>query len=342
MSDEDAAAGSPRIDGLAIDEAVETIAGDDPDAEPVAVHATLEHVTRDGVVSRQGVEDGLTDAATAVQGAGTRIETVAETIRETREEAGEATDLGAVNSRLGALETDLAMLEDRHEELGGALRDLVSRRGDAASLYEVATDLRELVADAEALQDDADALLEDVGAFQQWLEAPDRRREELAADLDAVEEALADLSANVEALAEATADAEGAEDSRWSRVEDAPEPAAVWVDATAQARVHELLLADVRAELDDARALRRREKAGTAGKDGRAGEGAAAVAERLKRLETEAAALRQRLDAVARPAWRDRFDDRLARLDAALGSFEPPIDWGAVEQAIAGIRDETE
>jgi hypothetical protein len=94
--------------------------------------------------------------------------------------------------------------------------------------------------------------------------------------------------------------------------------------------VDDLLLSDLRAELADLRTWAERE-GGPAAPLSRA-------ETRLDSLSERATGLRDWLDALADPAWRDRFGDRVTDFKATVGDRDPPISWVNVQAALEEHR----
>jgi hypothetical protein len=155
----------------------------------------------------------------------------------------------------------------------------------------------------------ADQLATDAAQFGTWLGDPDRRREELAADADAVDRFVDDLAADLDGI------------------DDAGDPATAWFDAALRSRAAGLLLADLRAELDD---LQDWPDADPDSTD--------EIARRLDALARRRSAVGEAVESAARPAWRERAGDRLEAAAADLDSHDPPVDWAAVRETLAAHR----
>jgi len=305
----------PEVFGRPTEAAAAALAGPDgPDADEIA--AALELVAEDGVVSRERVDEALAGLAKVVSTPETRVEVAERAVAEAHEAAGDA-DVDAVSHRLAGLDARLDAVADAVDSLGDRLSGLLDDAGDPAAVYEVAVGIRDLTDAANAAQRRADELRDDAEATARWLRDPAVRRDEFDADLDAVADSVETLAATADWLAGDTDDPpEGA---------DPDDPAACWADATVDARVAELLVADLRAELADLRTL--------------AADGSA-LDTRERRLDDLAArrdALAARLDDLARPAWREAHGDRVAAATERVAPFDPPVDWGEVRAALDGV-----
>lgn len=326
MSQEDGEPGLDRIEGVPLDDAVESVVAD-TGRDPDAVRRALSHVTDDeGVVTTDAVDDALAHLSKVVSTPETRAEFAAIELADAREAAEPVADLDTVAARLDAFESRLDAVEARVADLGVELQRLVD--GDARDdLFETAAAIQDLTETANAAQRAADELYVDAEEFQRWLATPAVRYDEFASELDALDESLDALAGTVDDLADAAADATEAD-------VDADDPALGWFEATLRHRAVELLFADLRAELSDYHTWAARDGA-DAGDDL---DDLDDLDARLDALERRWHALDDRLDAVASPRWHDRFDDQLRALDAALEPFEPPIDWTDVQAALDDVR----
>lgn len=314
------------IVGLSLEAAVEAVVARSDGRDPRAVRAALDAVAEDGVVTREGIESALTEGSENVATLETRVERAAAALAEARETAGPVVHLDVVRDRLDTFETRLAALESRVEDLSDDLGALGERADEGkVEAYEVATGVRRLVGETNAARRAADDLALDVGAFERWVESPDHRLRELEGDADAMAgliDGLADATDDLAAAVEET-DAAGGSDP------GAPSPGALWLDATIRNRVLGLLLADLRATLADLRAWPDAEQDPECLDD---------LADCLDDLDARRDRLGARLDDLARPAWRDRHDDRLAAVERTIDSFEPPVDWADVQAALDDDR----
>lgn len=315
MSPEDQASENESIDGLSLSAAVDVVVRRDATPDRETVRAVLERIAEDGVVTQAGVDAALGQLSKVVSTPETRLEFAEMEFDDAEAAAESVADLAVVRWRLDAFEERLAAAEDRVDALGTGLQRLVERADDPDDLFTLAVGIRRLTEDANEVHRAADELTLDLESFQRWLDDSSVRYDELAEDVDALESALEDLdgvAGEVAAAVEHDAD-----------TDDEIAPGVTWIDATMRGRTLDLLLADLRAELDD---LRRWDRRVDATHD-RADE----IAARLDALDEQLAAATGRLDDCARPAWRDRYGDRLAALESALDAFEPPVDWGDVQ-----------
>lgn len=310
MSGEDA----EGVAGRPIEDATDAVAARAGTPDRETVRAVLDRVAEDGVVGWDGVEAALAEVSKVVSTAETRVEVAGDALADAREAAAPVAERDAVRARLEGFESRLASLEAAADDLGADLQGIVGRADEPGALYAAARDLDRLDADARSVQRAADELQMELEAFERWVGSHEARIEELEGDADALAAALDALDGTVDALA--TADGDG-------------DPGAAWFDATLRARVLSLLLADLRAELADVRAMAEE------------GEGMAAVADRIDEVEARLGAVGERLDDHERPAWRERFAERLEAFEAALGEFEPPVDWGAVYGTLEEHRPAT-
>ncbi|WP_435067655.1 halo transducer protein [Haloplanus sp. C73] len=307
------------LDGQSLDAAVDRVAartGDDPDA----IRAALGRVTTDGIVRRDAVDDALAHVSKVVSTPETRVENAGMLIDDAREAAAAVAHLDTVAERLADFERRHEAVASRVDDLGDQLQSVIDL-AESDDIYETAVEIRRLNAAANSAQHTADELGVDAEEFEAWVRNPDRRLHALDDDADAVTDF-------VEGVGE-TLDAVAAEDV---------DPAAVRFDATLRHRVARLLLADLRAEVEDLHAWP------DPGPDDAHGavdaDALAALDDRLTDLEQRWQSLGDRFDAESE--WRDRYGDRLADFEAALDDHSPPVDWGAVESLLGEYRPETE
>lgn len=326
MSDGDEADG---IAGLSTADAVNAVLEENPGLDPGAVEGALQHVTRNGVVRTAAAEATLAETAKIVATPETRLELAALALDEAREAAAPVEDVDVVSARLSRYESRLSAIEERVGTLGEDLQDLVGADFADESLFAVAREIQRIQGTANDLQHAADELQEDVESFERWLAEPAVRREELSADVDAMAESLSGIEGTLASLEERIDDT--AHDP--AADVDGPDPGETWVEAAIGHRVTGLLVADVRAELADVRGL-----AEQLGQDDSADThdvpSLADVEARLDDLADRRAAIGEKVEALARPVWRERFQERLAAVDDVLTEHEPPVDWGALQIAI--------
>jgi uncharacterized protein YhaN len=318
------------IVGLPVEDAAAAVAADGgPD--PETARAVLSEVAVDGVVTREGVDEAIAHLAKVVSTPETRAEFAAISLADAREAAVEAgvDDVDAVASRLATFEARLDAVEADVAALGADLQALLARSEDPESVYDVAADVRRLTTEANETQRAADELGVDVEEFEEWLDSHEARVEDVADDVDAVAGSVDELSAVAARLA-------GVDDGGDVDVAD---PELAWADATLRRRLLDLLAADVRADLADVRTLAARTDDGDAAAEAaEAGVGVDDLSNRLDGLDDDLATVRDRLDAAAEPAWRERHGDAIEAFEADLDGVEPPVDWATVQAALNEAR----
>ena len=314
---------SGRIAGRSIDTAVEMVVARDDSPGPDEVRRVLSSVAADGVVTWDAVDDALAHLSKVVSTPETRVELAAMELTEARDAAEEVTDRDIVRTRLETFERRLDAVESRVEAVAAELQSLV--HDDSAGLYEVATDVRRLTVAANEAQHDADELQVDLEEFQRWLADAETRRATLAEEVDALDDSLERLAAVVDELAASMDEADTEVDAGTG-----------WFDVLLRYRALEPLFSDLQRELAALTAWD--EEAG-----GETADDLAALGDRLDDLRERWRSGTDRLDALARPAWRARFDERLSSFDSALEKVEPPVDWAeisaALDEARAGLDD---
>lgn len=311
--------------GLPVDDAVEVVAAREDDPDPEDVRATLRTVAEDGVVSREGVRAAIADVSKVVATPENRVELAEMALSDAREAADAVSDLGAVRSRLAAFEDRLAAVSGGIDGLTDDLQELSARASDPEDVYGFAADVARVEARANELHGRADELKLDVEEFEAWLDDPERRLRELEDDADAVGEYLDGIERTAEGVEAGVP----------------VDPAEAWFDAALRHAASELLVEDLRAELDDLRAWtdRANGNAGEAGDDGDGDARTDRVADRIDDLRGRWATAGDRLDALARPAWRDRFGDELSGFEATLAEYEPPVPWGELQAEVERRRE---
>ncbi|MFC7141140.1 halo transducer protein [Halosimplex aquaticum] len=341
-ADADAADG-PSIDGLALDEAVERVVAHDRERDPETVRASLEYVAADGVVSGEAVAEALKETSKLVATAETRTELARIALEDAREAAEPVADLPTVAARLDRFEAEVSAVEERTADLGEVVQSVVDDSEDPEARFAVADGIRRLEARSRAVQRTADELQFDLEEFERWLDGHEARVGDLGDDVDALASSLDALAAAVDDLAAATegdggdATAEAATgDGADGDADDDAGVAAVWFDATLRVQVTGLTIDDLRAELADLRTWADRSQAEAS--DAGSGDDLASLEARLDDLDSRRGALDERLDALAEPAWRERFGDRLDAFEREVDAFAPPIEWGAVERALEDSR----
>ncbi|WP_255152006.1 hypothetical protein [Halorarius halobius] len=309
--------GPGDLDGMALDAAVEQVVAADPSRDREAVRSALEYVAEEGVVTDAAVEDAFAHLSKVVATPETRVELAGDALADAHETAAPVADVDTVAARLDAFGTRVDNLEARVDDLGADLQSALDAR--EGSLYETAERVRELTERANGLQRAADDLQLEIEEFETWLTDEESRLDAVAADLESVTESVDDLEARA-------ADLEAGNVASDAAVE--------WADATVARGVTALLVADIRAELDDLRTW----------------PGGVDAERRLSELDRDAERMADRLDAldgrlesVDDDGWHDRFEHHLDPVDAVLSGAEPPVDWGAVHTEVrphrAAIRD---
>jgi hypothetical protein len=307
------------IGGLPVDEAVDAVVAADATRDAAAVRRAFDHVTDDGVVTAEAFDETVSDVSKVVSTAETRTELADIEFGDAESAAVPYDDVATVAARLDDFGAELDDVTDRAAALTDDLQAAIARPDDAASLYRVVADLREVASTAQSVQLAADHLQVDLEAFQRWVGDHDVRAEAFGDDLDAVAE-----------MVDGLADAVGGLDTADG---DADDPGAAWADAALRHRVTGLLLADLRAEIDDLRTLAERQDADPdfAELDGR-----------LDALDDRRATLGDDLDVASRPAWVERYGDDVDAFEAALDDFEPPVSWGAVRAELDAHRPDVD
>jgi len=327
----------PSLEGLGIDEAVEAVVEADPDRDPETVRRALYYVSDDEVLTADAVEDALAKLSKVVATPETRLDVAEQALEEARETAEPVADLPVVRARLDEYAAELAALEERLDAVQEQLGEAVDRDPDG-SLYAIGRDCAEVTGAANAVQQAVDDLYLEVDReFDRWLSDAGTRAERLDEDVDAVESMLDELKE----VAEALDDAEAGEIPTLVGGEAIEDSQLAWFDAALRVRVAGLLLADLRYELDDLQTWADREA------DERPDEGTGTeerdevledVEGRLNSLDVRASGLEDWLAAVAEPAWRRRFGDRVTTFEHALDDRRPPVDWGGVQATLEDHR----
>jgi len=323
MCQEDADTGRESILGVSVSEAATAIVADrsadaeDDSLDRDAVEETLRVVAEDGEITRSSVESTLGDLSKVVSTPETRTELASIALGDAREAADHVAELDVVRSRLEAFDTRLGAIEDRTAALGEDLQNLVDRRDDLDNedVYALARDVRELTERASDVQLAADDLQMDLEEFERWVGNPDVRTQDLEDDVTALEEALGQVGDAVDRLA-------GLDDGDPTAA--VPHPGVAWADASLRIRLYDLLCTDLRAELAALRTWTDREDLD----DDQRPDG---IETRLDDLETLRSSLADRLEDLARSAWKEQYGDRLAAFEDALSEFEPPVRWVDVQ-----------
>jgi DNA repair exonuclease SbcCD ATPase subunit len=310
------------IDGTPVEAAVADILAANEVDDEETVRSVLDHVSEDGVVALEGFDETVSDVSKVVSTAETRAELASIEFEDAVAAAEPVADVDVVAARLDDHEAELEAVSARAAGLTDDLQAVVSHPDDAESLYEAVSGLRDVAAEAEDVQLAADQLQAALEDFQEWLDSTEARARELDGDADAVARSLDTLTDAVESL-------EAAVES--SSPPAGTDPAVAWFDSTLRLRVTDLLWTDLRAELDALETLAaRQDDAGADDLD--------AVADRLDELDARRQRLAADLEALARPAWREEYGDRVDDFEAELDRFEPPVSWGAVQSVLDEYR----
>jgi len=328
MSEDARGAVREEMDGLSTEAAVDRILERDDSLDPDDVRERIEYVTSDGVVCREGIEDGLGEVSGIISTPENRIDIARREFETATDLADPVSDLRIVAVRLEGFEERLLALKREVDRLGPELNELFNEwleEGD--DVYAMADGLHQHADRGRRMHALVDELIRDLESFQEWVQDEDVRVEELDRDLEGVDESLDDLE---NAVSELEGDEEPSGDGGGV---NEPEPVFVWVDAALRYRLVGLLVDDLRTELDGLRKWGERE--GTAND-----EQCDRLAERISLVRSRWEALEERIDATARQTWRDRFDDRIAAFESDLEDFEPPVDWGEVQRALQEQQEE--
>ena len=300
---------NPAPPEVSLAELVDDVA-DRTGEDPESVRTWLDPFTDDGSVRPEAIEATVTDVSQILATAETRVDLATRTVEGASDVVADVPDLEIVRVRQNAFEERLADLrsdvEGLGEELSGAANDLDS----PVDIYEAAVDLHEVTTDAQRIVRVAHDLETEVEAFEAWLGSANRRRDALVDDLEAAEESAESLGETVESL----------------RSADDPDPEQ-WFDAAVQARVLDLVVADLRTEAAGLREWAEREDKSFPDD----------IEARIESIRDEATASAEAL--ADRPDRDDRFDERLADLDAALSAVDPPVAWGRVDEAVQEARE---
>lgn len=310
------------LDGLPVETAVETVVEDDPERDAEVVRAALDHVTEDGVVSAEAVEDAVGHTAKVVSTPETRVELTEMALDEARAAAEGVDDLDVVAARLDDYQARLDSLRDRLANVAETFQTVIEVDEQADSLYAVASGIHAVQREATAVQRDADELTTEIEEFETYVADPSVRVERLSADADAVGETLDDLEAGADGIAAAV-------DSDRSS-QSGIDPGLAWFDATLRHRMVALLLDDLDNEAATLRTWAAREDASTDPIDD--------VEDRLADLRERHAALGERLDDFQEEEWQARFAQPLGALQTRFERAEPPVDWTDVYETLEEYR----
>ncbi|RLM51213.1 halo transducer protein [Halorubrum sp. Atlit-28R] len=298
----------PATEDVSVDVLVDEVS-DRVDADPESIRRRLDPVTDDGTVTAAAFESTVTDVSQILATAETRVDLATRAHEDATAAAADAPDLDVVEVRRRAFG---ARLDDLRAEVEALADDLGAARADPESpmdVYRAAVELHEVTTGAQDVVRVAHDLETELEAFEAWLSSANRRHDGLVDEVEAAEESAESFAETVGAL----------------RAAEEPDPERRF-EAGVQARVLDLVVADLRAEAEDLRAWAERD--GVAFPDD--------VDARLDELEAEVAAHGA---ALADGADRDdRFGERLDALDAELAAIEPPVAWARVDETVAEAR----
>ncbi|MFA1610118.1 halo transducer protein [Halobellus rubicundus] len=301
--------GADGVVGLATERAVAAIVDADATRDPETVRSVLDHVTDDGGrVSRDGIDETVSDVAKRLSTAETRTELARSAFEDAAAAADGVDDLDVVSARLDRYEATLDDIDSRVRDLGADLQAVSNPDDTPDAVYEAVCELRRIAGEADDVQQTADELQFDLDDFEAWLDSHERRRQAFEEDVDVVADAL--------------------EAARTAATP--PLDAESWVDAVLRVEVTPVLLADLRAELDDLRAMAER-----AGVDGGWADD---LEDRLADLDSRVAAARAALNDAAEPSWRERYGARIAAFRETGAAAEPPVEWGEVQAELDRAR----
>jgi hypothetical protein len=323
MSDAEKSDADPVL-GSTVEDATEAVVEREPDADPESVRSVLKSVAADGTINQEGINSILGNTAQYVATPENRLELAHQSFESARSAAEPVADVPPVRSRLDALEARRRGVETEVDGLLDRLDAAVRRSDQPADVYEFARVLEDLRMDVQDAHGNIEELRSEVEAFENWVSDPETRYDELDDDVEYVAELVDGLGVAVDALESGS-------------VEGEREPAVVWADASLRCRVNGLLIADLRAELSE---LRDWPEAGSEADGGVSRERWEGVGDRLDGLRQRESDLRERLEALARPEWRERFGDRIDAFEAEIATFEPPVRWERVQETLAEHQPE--
>ncbi|KAB1192999.1 halo transducer protein [Haloferax sp. MBLA0076] len=297
--------------GMSKGDATDALVAADDSRDPEFVEAILGHVTDDGVVTEDAIDETVADASMVLSTAETRVELAQQALEDATATAKDVSGVDTVRSRLDTFESTVSALDAHVTDLGASIQSLSGWRNGDGDLYGLVTGLRDVTSEAQTVTRVADDTQLDLEQFERWVSSHDWRRDELDADVDALEQSLDDLACTCEELS--TTD-----DGR------------LWFDAMLRRHVVSLLVADVRAELADLRELADRNDVDADGLD--------EIADRLDELDDRTTTLGDELDSLAQATWQAQFEDRLTSFREGLDEFEPPVSWGDVQSELEQRR----
>ncbi|MFC7204103.1 halo transducer protein [Haloferax namakaokahaiae] len=300
-----------QLIGVAKSAAVDRLVTEDDSRDAEVVGNVLTHVTDDGIITREAIDESVTDTAMILSTAETRVELAGIALEEARERAQSAPDVDSVRARLSAFESVVSGAEAQVESLGETNQRLSAWQRESRSLYELVTGLRDVASGAQQVTRVADDTQLEIEEFETWLTNHASRIRELTGDVDVLEQSLNGISETA------------------SQVDDGHASADAWFDASLRLRTVPLSIADARAELDDVR---------TMAPESASGDEMAEIADRLDSLDGRARAMESELDGVADDAWHEQYGERLESFESTLDSFETPVSWAAVQSELERAR----
>lgn len=289
--------------GRSIDAAVEAVVAADATRDSDTVRSVLRHVTEEGRLCRDGMDATVSDVAKRLATAETRAELARTAYEDAKASAADVEDLTIVRARLDRYETTLDSVESRVMDLGTDLQRVSNPTDDPDAVYESVSELRRIASEADAVQRTADDLQLDLDAFEAWLGSHDHRQRAFEEDVDVVAETL---------------------DSVRDACEDPDEE--TWVDAALRVELVPMLLSDLRSELAVLREMAARDGVGESWTDD--------LSSRLADLDSRAEATKSALDDAAASPWRNTHGERIDAFARAIEDFEPPIQWGVVQDEL--------
>lgn len=344
MGDTDEGQSADPVLGMDLDGAVERVRGRESAADPESVRPALERVAQDEVVSRTGIGSALGEAAQHVATPENRLELAGGALDAAREAAEPADDLDAVQSRLEAFDARYRDLEEKVDELGSRLDRLVERGRQPENVYDLARSIGDLTWEVRDVHGSIEELRADLESFEAWAKDPGARFRELDGDAEHVADLLDGLAGTIDEINAAAEGSEGdgeggdlgaAEDDDSAGESDL---ALAWADAALRRRVIGLLVSDLRAELSGLRTWADREGETPRRSENGDTAGPGEIDARIDDLRSRERALGERLETLARPRWRERFGERIAAFETDLDSFDPPIQWGRVQETLEEHR----
>lgn len=129
---------------------------------------------------------------------------------------------------------------------------------------------------------------------------------DVADEAESIEDTLDAVEAAADSLEAAVGNADGGNAGGPDGWTAAVDPAVAWFDATLRTDIVAVMVADARLELAD--------------------------------LDARQESLATRLADLARPAWCDRFGDRLAAFERDVDAVEPPVDWPELQTTLESYR----